>query len=145
MALLDFLKNKEEKEKAKEKKAAPKAVKNSVTKEAKKAEVKTEAAPSKKETKVSTAFSYSTVKEPHISEKANILGEENKYVFKVYNNANKPEIKKSIEGIYGVNVLAVNVIKIPRKKRRLGKTQGFKKAYNKAIVTIKKGQKIEIF
>jgi len=54
------------------------------------------------------------------------------------------EIKKSVEGIYGVDVLSVNVIRIPSKKRRLGKTEGFRKAYKKAIVTIKEGQKIEI-
>ena len=49
-----------------------------------------------------------------------------------------------MEGIYGVNVLSVNIIKIPAKKRRLGKTEGFRKAYKKAVVKIKAGQKIEI-
>ena len=90
-------------------------------------------------------FSYNIVKEPHISEKATYMADDDKYVFKVYSNANKPEIKKAVEGIYGVNVLAVNVIRIPKKKRRLGRTEGFRKAYSKAIVTIKEGQKIEIF
>ncbi|OGZ69917.1 MAG: 50S ribosomal protein L23 [Candidatus Staskawiczbacteria bacterium RIFCSPHIGHO2_12_FULL_38_11] len=85
------------------------------------------------------------VKEPHISEKSTYLAEDNKYVFKVYQNANKPEIKRSVEGIYGVNVLSVNIIKIPNKKRRIGRTEGFKKGYRKAIVTIKEGQKIETF
>ena len=46
-------------------------------------------------------------------------------------------------GVIG-NVLDVNTIKIPHKKRRLGKTQGFKKAFVKAVVQIKEGQKIEI-
>ena len=73
------------------------------------------------------------------------MAEKNKYTFKVYANSNKPEIKKSVEGIYGVNVLDVNIIKAPHKKRRLGKTQGFKKGFIKAVVTIKEGQKIEIF
>ena len=93
----------------------------------------------------SKKFSYEVIKEPHISEKSTYLGDKNKYVFKVYENSNKPEIKKAVEGIYGVDVLLVNVIKIPKKKRRIGKTEGFKKGYTKAIVTIADGQKIEVF
>ena len=148
-ALLDFLKKKKEAEKAKEKKPEKKTVpseakKSSVAKETKKTEKpKTAQKPtvSVKEGK----FSYQIVKEPHISEKATYLAEDNKYVFKIYSNANKPEVKKAVEGLYGVNVLNVNMIRIPKKKRRLGRTEGFKKSYRKAIVTIKQGQKIEIF
>jgi len=91
-----------------------------------------------------SGFSYEIVKEPHISEKATNLAESNQYVFKVVANSNKTEIKKSVEGIYGVNVLSVNIIKIPAKKRRIGKTQGFKKGHTKAVVKIAEGQKIEI-
>ncbi|OGZ65508.1 MAG: 50S ribosomal protein L23 [Candidatus Staskawiczbacteria bacterium RIFCSPHIGHO2_02_FULL_43_16] len=90
-------------------------------------------------------FSYDIVRDPHISEKGTYLAEKNKYTFKVYERSNKLEIKKAVEGIYGVDVLAVNVISIPHKKRRLGKTEGFKKGYKKALVTIKEGQKIEVF
>jgi len=139
MALLDFLKRKKEVQKAKEKQPEKKAEKVSVTKE-----VKTEKSPYLKDSK-KKGFSYDIVKEPHISEKSTYLAEDNKYVFKVYQNANKPEIKRSVEGIYGVNVLSVNIIKIPNKKRRIGRTEGFKKGYRKAIVTIKEGQKIETF
>lgn len=147
MALLDFLKRKKEIEKSK---PFDKAQGKPVQKKAEDVLVakKTE---EQKSTKIKQQsikdgkFSYEVVKEPHISEKANYLAEENKYVFKVYNRANKPEIKKSVEGIYRVDVLDVKVITIPHKKRRLGKTQGFRKGYRKAIVTIKEGQKIEIF
>ena len=90
-------------------------------------------------------FSYGVVREPHISEKSTNLSQENKYVFKVYSNTSKPEIKKSVQGIYGVDVIAVNIIKIPKKKRRLGRTEGFKKGFIKAIVTLKEGQKIEVY
>ncbi len=143
MALLDFLKNKKEKEKAK-KVVQTKTVKalvaensdNLEEKKARKEVVKND---------VAGKFSYTIVKEPHISEKATILSEKSKYTFKVYSNANKPEIKKAVEGIYGVSVLQVNIMKSPKKKRRLGKTQGYKKAFTKAVVTIKEGQKIEIF
>ncbi|OGZ84905.1 MAG: 50S ribosomal protein L23 [Candidatus Staskawiczbacteria bacterium RIFOXYD1_FULL_39_28] len=84
------------------------------------------------------------MKQPHISEKGSYLAEASQYIFEVAERSNKQEIKKSVEGIYGVDVLSVNIIKIPAKKRRLGKTEGFRKAYTKAIVKIKDGQKIEI-
>ena len=144
MALLDFLKNKKEKEKAKEKKAekildAKKEIDMpSLTKPLKAPKIV-------KSAKNSKNFSYTTIKEPHISEKATLLAEQGKYTFVVYNNVTKLEIKKAVEGIYGVDVLKVNVILIPHKKRRLGKTEGFKKAFQKAVVTIKEGQKIELF
>ena len=134
MALLDFLKNKKEADKAKEKKPAKKP-----------AAVEVEKVQAVTVNKNAGKFSYSVVKEPHISEKATILAENNKYTFKVYGNTNKPEIKKSVEGIYGVNVLRVNIMKAPKKKRRIGRTEGYKKGFTKAVVTIKAGQKIEIF
>jgi len=109
----------------------------------KKPEVKTEKLSVTKKTATSV-FSYDAIKKPHISEKATDLSEKDQYIFEVSPNYNKHEIAKSVEGIYGVNVLSVNVIKIPAKKRRLGKTEGFRKAYKKAIVKIKEGQKIEI-
>jgi len=56
----------------------------------------------------------------------------------------KLEIKKAIEGLYGVDVLSVKVINIPKRRRRLGRITGWRKGYKKAIVKIKKGQKIEI-
>jgi large subunit ribosomal protein L23 len=80
----------------------------------------------------------------YITEKATFLEKENKYIFKVLNNTNKIEVKKTIEREYKVNVLSVNIINVRRKKRRLGKHQGFKKGYKKAIVEIKEGQKINL-
>ena len=148
MALLDFLKNKEDAEKAKEvKKPVKKTAKASVAKPKKvepKAEVKKSEPDFVKVTVGKGKFSYDAIKKPHISEKASYLSEKDQYIFEVSPNYNKHEIAKSVEGIYGVNVLSVNIVKIPAKKRRLGKTEGFRKAYKKAIVTIKNGQKIEI-
>lgn len=146
MAILDFLKNKEEAEKAKQRKTAEKkSVKSSVKKNIEKTE-KTEQvvkAPVAKSSK-KTSFSFDVVKKPHISEKSTFLAESNQYVFEVLESANKTEIKKAVEGIYNVNVLSVNMITIPPKKRRLGKTQGWRKELTKAVVKIKDGQKIEI-
>src|SRR5438105_1118016 len=138
MALLDFLKNKKEKDKAKEKKS------QHVLPAKKEETIRVNPRTNPRESASTSKFSYEVINEPHISEKSTILGEQNKYVFRVHGAANKLEIKKAVEGIYGVNVLAVTTINIPKKKRRLGKTEGFKKAYRKAIVTLKEGQKIEL-
>ena len=151
MALLDFLKNKndaEEIKKTAKKQTKVSAVKTEKAKGTKKIE-KNEAAvkvvaPKSNGPAITSNFSYEAIKQPHISEKASYLAEVNQYIFEVSPSYNKTEIKNAVEGIYGVNVLSVNVIKIPAKKRRLGKTEGFRKAYKKAIVKIKNGQKIEI-
>ncbi len=148
MALFDFLKRKKEIEKAKEKKPAKKVEKVSVVKPAEKKVEKP--APDKSASRNLTgktkshAFSFEAIKQPHISEKASYLAEKNQYIFEISPDYNKKEIKKAIEGIYGVDVLSVNMIKIPAKKRRLGKTMGFRKQSAKAVVKIKEGQKIEI-
>lgn len=84
------------------------------------------------------------LKSPHTTEKATDLTGKNQYVFEVWPRANKTEIKKAVENLYGVNVSALKIINIPRKKRRLGKISGWRKGYKKAIVKIKKGQKIEV-
>lgn len=87
---------------------------------------------------------YNILKFPHVTEKAADLAKKNQYIFKVTEKANKIEIKKAIENIYGVDILSVRIIKIPKKPRRLGKQRGWKKGYKKAIVKLKEGQKIEI-
>ena len=136
MPVLDFLhkKKKVKTEDKKEKKEAKKA------KEVKPSKV--EAPKLKKRKEISQI--YRILKSPHISEKSTDLTEKSQYVFKVFPNTNKTEIKKAIEGHYGVDVLSVNLIKIPAKRRRLGRISGFRKGYKKAIIKIKKGQKIEI-
>jgi len=147
MAILDFLKNKEEEKKAEApkkpiKKAEKKPVKVSAEKKVEKIEKVVK--PSVQKGKKAVSFSYEAIKKPHISEKATYLAEKNQYIFEVLPNYNKTEIKKSVEGIYGVDVLSVNVITIPPKKRRMGKKQGWRKEMTKAIVKVKEGQKIEI-
>jgi len=87
---------------------------------------------------------YKILKEPHVSEKATVLNEQDKYVFKVYSSANKTETKKAVESLYGVRVKDVNIVNIPRKRKIFRGMEGFKSGYKKAIVTLEKGQKIEI-
>lgn len=81
---------------------------------------------------------------PQITEKAVDLQDQNQYVFKVTDNASKPEVKKAIEEVYNVGVLKVRMINIPAKRKRLGRSSGWQSGYKKAMVTIKKGQSIEI-
>jgi large subunit ribosomal protein L23 len=87
---------------------------------------------------------YRILKTPQVTEKATGLVGQNQYVFKVWPGANKVETKKAIEGLYGVDVISVKIIKVPRKRRRLGRISGWRKGYKKAIVKIKEGQKIEV-
>jgi len=84
------------------------------------------------------------LKEPHVSEKATFLSENGKYVFKVYKNANKSEIKKAISNLYGVAVKEINIINVKTKTRILKGRKGEKSGYKKAIITLEKGHKIEI-
>lgn len=81
---------------------------------------------------------------PQITEKASLLQESNQYIFQVFKTATKPEVKKAVEEVYGVNVEQVRIINVDRKRKRLGRTTGWKKGYKKAIVKLRKGQDIEI-
>ncbi|HHU33412.1 MAG: 50S ribosomal protein L23 [Zhaonellaceae bacterium] len=82
---------------------------------------------------------------PVISEKSMGLMEENKYTFYVDTKANKIEIKNAVEKLFKVTVLSVNTITVKGKMKRLGRTQGLTPTRKKAIVTLKPGDKIEIF
>jgi len=110
-------------------------------KKEKKSEVLEPAKPLKKKT---PGAAYGILLAPHITEKANDLTKENKYIFKVSKHSNKYQIKKAVEGDYGVNVVGVRVINIKKKEKRLGRQIGFKKGYKKAIVKIREGEKIEL-
>lgn len=83
------------------------------------------------------------VLEPIISEKTVRLKEENKYVFKVDWKANSTEIGKSIEKKFKTKVAKVNILKMPGKKKSLGKYSGKTSRWKKAIVTLKKGERIK--
>jgi large subunit ribosomal protein L23 len=81
---------------------------------------------------------------PHITEKSTNLSEQNKIIFKVPHKANKKNLKKNIEKLFKVNVTKINII---NKKPRIKLTRGRKikvSGFKKAIVTIKKGQNIDL-
>ncbi len=85
-----------------------------------------------------------SLKTPHITEKVTELTKKNQYTFKVLKRTNKIEIKKAIKDLYNVDVEKVRIINVPRRKTRLGRIEGWKTGYKKAIVELKKGQKIEV-
>ena len=90
------------------------------------------------------AFSYKMIKSPHVSEKASNISALGQYIFRVFDDTNKIEIKKAIEKLYNVTVQKVNVIYVPSKERQVGRHKGEKKGYKKAIITLRKGQTIEV-
>ena len=85
-----------------------------------------------------------TIISPNITEKATSLSELNKVVFKVHKGASKNSIKKSIEKIFKVNVIKVNTINLKGITKLVRNKKAFKSGYKKAIVTLKKGQNIDL-
>ena len=81
---------------------------------------------------------------PNVTEKSTSLSEYNKVVFKVSKNANKKSIKKSIEKIFKVNVVKINTVNIREKVKIVRNKKAFKPGYKKAIITLKKGQSIDL-
>ena len=85
-----------------------------------------------------------SIRSPIITEKATVLSEQNKTVFKVHSKANKKSIKKNIEKLFKVNVVKINIINQKTKiKMKQGK-KSYKNGYKKAIITLKKGQSIDL-
>ena len=85
-----------------------------------------------------------TIISPNITEKSTSLSEFNKVVFKVHNGASKNSIKKSIEKIFKVNVVKINTINLKGKSKMVKNRMTYKSGYKKAIVTLKKGQSIDL-
>ena len=87
---------------------------------------------------------YDSILNPLVTEKSTNLSEMNKVVFKVNNTADKRSVKKSIEKIFKVNVVKINII---NKQRRFKLVRGRKvkvQGYKKAVITLKKGQNIDL-
>ena len=85
-----------------------------------------------------------TIISPTITEKATSLSEFNKIVFKVHEGASKNSIKKNIEKIFKVNVVKINTINLKGKTKMVRNKKAYKSGYKKAIVTLKKGQSIDL-
>ena len=80
--------------------------------------------------------SVGIIVQPRLSEKTIKLSEKGQYVFKVRMTANKLEIRKAVEKMYGVKVVSINVVLVKGKKRRFGRTLGATAGFKKAIITL---------
>ena len=85
-----------------------------------------------------------TIVSTTVTEKATSLSEFNKMVFKVHKGASKNSIKKSIEKIFKVNVININTINLKGKTKLVKGKKSSRPGYKKAIVTLKKGQSIDL-
>jgi len=87
---------------------------------------------------------YDVVLAPHITEKSTLLSEHNAVVFKVANDATKPEIKAAVEALFGVTVTGVNTM-VAKGKTKRWKGAPYKRSdAKKAVVTLAEGQSIDI-
>ena len=91
------------------------------------------------------------LRRPVITEKNTLLSEQNKYTFEIHPNATKIQVKAAVEDAFNVTVLSVNTINVkPKAKSRMirrgaGRIHGTSRAVKKAIVTLKPGERIDIF
>ena len=91
---------------------------------------------------------FSTIIRPVVSEKSTVLGDQGKYVFEVAPNANKIQIKQAIEAAFAnkkVQVSAVNILHVSGKIRRRGRSVGTTRSWKKAVVTLREGQRLDLF
>ena len=87
---------------------------------------------------------FQVIKRPILTERSNSLrADKQQVVFAVHPKANKLEIKKALETIFKIRVLAVNTQNYKGKPKRLGVHQGKRSAWKKAIVTVPKGEKLD--
>lgn len=82
---------------------------------------------------------------PVLSEKSTSLAEMGKYVFRVSKKANKKIVKRAIKEIFNVDPVSVNIINVRGHRKRVRYNYGFTPSWKKAIVTLKEGDKIELF
>jgi large subunit ribosomal protein L23 len=89
---------------------------------------------------------HEVIQRPLITEKSNIGREEQNIVALAVNpRANKHDIRQAVEGLFDVKVLDVRTLRMPRKSRRVGKFEGRKPEWKKAIVRLAEGHSIEFF
>ena len=93
----------------------------------------------------SDPLAYRRLVKPLITEKATHLGSENKYVFMVAPDANKISIRRAVEAVYGVKPVKVNLLNVSGKAVTRGRISGRRKDWKKAIVTLKKGESIQVY
>ncbi len=89
---------------------------------------------------------YRILEKPLVTEKSTMMQEQgNRVIFQVKRSANKMQIKEAVQSIFNVTVLDVNTINVKPKSRRMGRHVGLTKAWKKAIVLLKEGDRIDFF
>lgn len=127
MALLDIVNSKKE-TKPKRKKSEKDEVGSKTTEAIKKA----------------SKFAADVLVAPHVTEKSTIANEQNCYVFKINKRANRSMVKQAIKEVYGVIPKKVNITVIPDRQVFIRRKKGVKLGYKKAVIYLKKGDKISI-
>ena len=88
---------------------------------------------------------YRLIRRPVVTEKSSTLqGLNNQFTFEVIPEANKSEVKKAVEALFKVKVTAVNIVRLPSKQRRTFGRPGQTRPWKKAVVTLRKGDTIEV-
>jgi large subunit ribosomal protein L23 len=88
---------------------------------------------------------YEVLKRPVVTEKTTLQAEEGRYTFEVDRRANKHQVKKAVEKVFGVDVVSVNMVNMPGKRRRYGPHVSKPHRWKKATVKLAEGQSIEFF
>ena len=88
---------------------------------------------------------HNFITRPIVTEKGTILAESGKYVFEVTANASKARVKEAVEAAFGVVVESVNVMSVHGKMKRFGRQPKRRRSWRKAIVTLREGDKIDLF
>ncbi len=93
-----------------------------------------------------TLHVFQVLRRPIVTEKSTILQDgQNKYAFEVDLRANKAQVKAAVERSFSVSVLDVNVVMVKGKRKRFGRRMTSRPSWKKALVSLKAGDKIQIF
>ena len=88
---------------------------------------------------------FEVLKRPVVTEKSTLLQERGRYVFEVSTYANKAQVKEAVQEAFNVGVVSVNIVNLRGKRKRFGRRVTKRPDWKKAIVTLKPGDKVEIF
>lgn len=127
----------------KKKEGEPQRLKESVKEPVKERVKESVKEPMKESVKEPVKDASGIILRSHVSEKASSLQQNNEYVFEVFSSATKLMVRDALERTYGVNAQKVRIINVKPRKVRVGKFQGTKPGFKKAIVGLRKGEKID--
>lgn len=145
MAILDRFRKKDQEDKTSAASAASDAKKTPSKKSQPKKQSEAKAETLVGVTSAGDHLSTRLLLKPHVSEKAARLADKGTYVFDVVPEAEKVAIKKAVEALYGVQVASVHTVRGKGKSMSRGNRIGRRKQWKKALVTVKKGERIDLY